>query len=151
MIKMAKEQKQKTEAKKAPENASGCGDRNCPIHGDLKTRGRIFVATVMKSGSQKTSTVALERSHYIPKYERYEKRRTKLHVHNPPCINAKAGDVVNIAECRPLSKTKKFVITEKVGKKEIRPLIEEEARPEKKHEAKEKDHKESKEKEHKNR
>jgi small subunit ribosomal protein S17 len=35
-----------------------------------------------------------------------------MHAHNPPCINAKEGDVVKIAECRPLSKTKKFVVIE---------------------------------------
>ena len=157
---MAKEQKQKTEekrkeakaaeAKEAPKlgievaaPALACDDRNCPIHGDLKVRGRIFVGIVLKSGSQKTSTVAWERSHYIPKYERYERRRTKIHVHNPPCINAKEGDVVKLAECRPLSKTKNFVIIEKVGRKEIRPLVEEETKQ------KESKEKETKEKEHK--
>ncbi len=46
------------------------------------------------------------------RYERYEKRRTRVAAHNPPCINAKEGDKVVIAECRPLSRTKKFVIIE---------------------------------------
>jgi small subunit ribosomal protein S17 len=46
------------------------------------------------------------------KYERFEKRQSKIHAHNPPCIDAKAGDNVKIAECRPLSKTKSYVIVE---------------------------------------
>jgi small subunit ribosomal protein S17 len=50
---------------------------------------------------------------YIKKYERYERRKSRVAAHNPPCINAKEGDKVVIAECRPLSKTTHFVI---VGK-----------------------------------
>jgi small subunit ribosomal protein S17 len=50
--------------------------------------------------------------HYIRKYKRYEKRSSKLHAHNPPCIGAKTGDMVKIAECRPLSKSTTFVVVE---------------------------------------
>jgi small subunit ribosomal protein S17 len=46
------------------------------------------------------------------KYERFEKRQSKIHAHNPPCIEAKEGDRVRIAECRPLSKTKSYVVVE---------------------------------------
>ena len=46
----------------------------------------------------------------VPKYQRYEKRRSKVHAHNPPCITAKIGDIVTIAECRRLSKTKSYVV-----------------------------------------
>ena len=56
-----------------------------------------------------------ERRFYLSKFERYEKRRTKIKAHNPPCINAREGDIVRIHECRPLSKTKHFVIVEKIG------------------------------------
>jgi len=48
----------------------------------------------------------------MPKFERFEKRQAKIHAHNPPCINAKEGDRVKIAECRPLSKTKAYVVVE---------------------------------------
>jgi len=54
------------------------------------------------------------RRHFIPKYERYSKRRTKLLVHNPDCLNAQVGDVVKIMETRPLSKTKHFVVIGKM-------------------------------------
>ena len=100
--------------------ASACNDAKCPFHGDLKVRGRAFTSIVFSSKAQKTATVGWERMHYIPKYERYERRRTKLQAHNPPCINAQGGDIVKIMECRPLSKTKHFVIVEKLGKKELK-------------------------------
>jgi len=53
------------------------------------------------------------RMHYIPKYERYEKRTSKYKAHLPPCIEVKEGDEVVIMECRPLSKTKSFVVVER--------------------------------------
>lgn len=104
--------------------ASSCNDAKCPFHGDLKVRGRVFTGLVFKSKAQKTATVSWERMHYIPKYERYERRRTKLQAHNTSCINAKDGDIVKLMECRPLSKTKHFVIVEKIGRKELK-VIEE--------------------------
>jgi small subunit ribosomal protein S17 len=57
--------------------------------------------------------VEREYLHYVPKYMRYERRRSRIHAHNPPCINAKVGDRVKIAECRPISKTVSFVVIEK--------------------------------------
>ncbi len=92
-----------------------CSDRNCPFHGSLKCRGSTFVGTVISTKMHKTVVVGWARTHYLPKYERYEKRRTKIKAHNPPCVNAKDGDIVKIMECRPLSKTKNFVVIEKIG------------------------------------
>lgn len=65
----------------------------------------------------KTVTVEWEGQRYIPKYERYQKTRTRVKAHNPESINAKEGDVVKISETRPLSKTKNFIVTEIVSKK----------------------------------
>lgn len=95
--------------------ATTCKDHNCPTHGTLKVHGRTFTVTVHSTRAQKTAIVEFERRYFVPKYERYERRNTKLHVHSPECINARDGDIVKIQECRPVSKTKKFVITEKVG------------------------------------
>ncbi len=64
---------------------------------------------------QKTATVEWERRHFLKKYERYEKRRSKVKAHNPICINASEGNIVKIMECKPLSKTKNFVIVEILG------------------------------------
>jgi len=52
--------------------------------------------------------------HFVPKYERYEKRTSSYAAHCPPCMEAKVGDKVRIAECRPLSKTISFVTIEKL-------------------------------------
>ncbi|MBC7114762.1 MAG: small subunit ribosomal protein [Archaeoglobi archaeon] len=89
-----------------------CDDENCPFHGKLSVRGQIFVGKVVSDRAQKTVVVERELLRKVPKYERYLKKRSKLHAHNPPCINARVGDVVKIAECRPLSKTKHFVVVE---------------------------------------
>jgi small subunit ribosomal protein S17 len=77
----------------------------------LKTRGRTFKGNVVSAKAQKTVTVSWNRRVYIPKYERYQIKRSKVKAHNPPEIGAKEGDEVIIKECRPLSKTKKFVVT----------------------------------------
>jgi len=92
-----------------------CTDKNCATHGNLNARGRSFKGTVVSSKAQKTAIVMWERRVYISKYQRYEIRRSRVAVHNPQCINAQKGDVVNIKECRKLSKTKTFVIIQKVG------------------------------------
>ncbi len=93
-----------------------CNDEKCPFHGRLKCRGKIFTGTIISTKMQKTVTVEFKRQHFLPKYERYEKRRTRIKAHNPECISAKDGDIVKISECRPLSKTKNFVIIENLGK-----------------------------------
>jgi len=92
-----------------------CNDAKCPFHGNLSVRGRQFIGTVVSTKMRKTAVIEFERLHFLKKYERYEKRRTKLKVHNPECIDAKDGDVVKVMECKPLSKTKNFVIIQKLG------------------------------------
>ncbi len=81
----------------------------------IRTRGRTFTGTVINTRMQSTATVEWSRRKYIPKYERYERSRTRIKVHNPEEINAQEGDIVKIVECRPISKTKKFIIIEKLG------------------------------------
>jgi len=92
-----------------------CEDRNCPFHGTLSVRGRAFEGTVVSDKMARTVTVELEHMHKIAKYERYERRTSKLHAHNPPCIAARAGDKVKLMECRRLSKTKSLVVVQKLG------------------------------------
>ena len=87
-----------------------CKDSNCPFHGTLSVRGQVIDGTVVSDKTARTVVVQREYLKYIPKYERYEKRKSKLHAHNPDCVAAKTGDRVSLAECRPLSKTKSFVV-----------------------------------------
>ncbi|HMK46871.1 MAG TPA: 30S ribosomal protein S17 [Methanocella sp.] len=92
-----------------------CNDPHCPFHGRLAVRGQLIEGNVVSAKMSKTVVVQREYLKRDLKYDRYEKRRSKLHAHNPPCINAKEGDKVVIAECRPLSKTKTFVVVEVAG------------------------------------
>ena len=93
-----------------------CQDLHCAFHGSLAVRGRQFTGMVKSAKSQKTAVVEWPRLMYVPKFQRYEKRKTKIHVHNPQCVDAKVGDKVIIVECRKISKTKNFVILTKVDK-----------------------------------
>lgn len=91
-----------------------CEDVNCPFHGSLSVRGQIITGVVSSADMQRTIRVEREYMHYVPKYERYEKRTSSYAAHCPPCIKTKKGERVKIAECRPLSKTKSFVVIEKL-------------------------------------
>ena len=100
------------EAKQPKEN---CGGEKCPWHGHTKIRGRVFTGTVVSAKGGNTAIIRWDYYILVPKYERYERRNTKIAAHNPKCISAKVGDMVSIGECRPLSKSKAFVIFEKSG------------------------------------
>ena len=105
-------------AKKTELETSGeCTDKFCPVHGETKVHGRVLEAEVVSTKAAKTAKVEKIRSFYLTKYERYERRHTRLLVHNPTCINAKVGDYVKIMESRPLSKTKHFIIIEVLKRK----------------------------------
>jgi len=92
-----------------------CDDPNCPFHGKLRIRGRMLEGIVVSDKMERSASIRIDSLRYMPKYERYERRHSKITAHNPPCIDARQGDKVKIAECRPLSKTKAFVIVEKMG------------------------------------
>ena len=83
---------------------------------NLSVRGKSFVGKVVSAKMHKTVVVEWERRTLIPKFERYEKRRSKVSAHNPETINAQEGDIVKIREIRPLSKTKNFTVIEIITK-----------------------------------
>lgn len=80
---------------------------------DVQTHGRTFTGTVVSDKMRKTVTVQWARRHFVPKYQRYERRYSKVKAHNPDEIDAKVGDRVTIMETRPISKTKNFIIIKK--------------------------------------
>jgi len=57
---------------------------------------------------QRTIVVRRDYLHYVPKYNRYEKRHRNISVHCSPAFSVKEGDIVVIGECRPLCKTVSF-------------------------------------------
>ena len=66
---------------------------------------RTIQGVVASDKGNKTIKVVVEYQAKHPKYGKYLKRRTTLHAHDEK-NDAKEGDTVEIAECRPLSKTK---------------------------------------------
>jgi len=94
----------------APEKE--CNDVNCPFHGSLSVRGQVITGKVVSERMQ--GTIVVERSflHKVQKYDRYEKRNSRISAHMAPCLDAKIGDEVKIAECRPLNKTTSYVVVE---------------------------------------
>ncbi len=101
---------------KAPEKE--CHDKNCPFHGTIKVHGRVIIGTVKSAKPRKTVTVEITKKVFIKKYERYANKTIRLYAHNPDCISAQEGDIVKIAETRPLSKTKNFVVLQVVKRNE---------------------------------
>ena len=89
-----------------------CEEVDCPFHGSLAVRGRTLEGTVVSTRMQKSCVVQLNYTRYDPKYERYARMRSRITAHSTPCLPIKVGDSVRIAECRPLSKTKSFVVVE---------------------------------------
>ena len=94
-----------------------CEDKNCPFHGTLPVRGRVLDGVVVSSKMDKTVVVEREYLQFSKKFVRYEKRRGHIPSHSPPCIDAKEGEHVRIAECRPISKTVSFVVVERMEEK----------------------------------
>ncbi|MDP3734192.1 MAG: 30S ribosomal protein S17 [Nanoarchaeota archaeon] len=95
-----------------------CTDKKCPFHGQLSVKKELFRGKIIKKDSNRSATIEWFRPYYIPKYERYELRRSRMHVHNPACVEAEIGDNVLAARTRPLSKTKNHVILAVVGSDE---------------------------------
>ena len=105
MKKMAKKTKQEQEKK---ENGKGKV---------VLTRGRIFQGTVTKKFQNRVA-VEFERTVKIPKYERFAKKKTRLHARIPEGMEIKVGDLVKVRETRPLSKIIHFLVTDIVRTKE---------------------------------
>ncbi len=89
-----------------------CDDVRCPFHGHVKVRGKILTGKVVSISDKQTVVLQREYLQKVAKYNRYERRRGKLHAHLPPCIELKEGDTASVAECRPLSKTISFVVVQ---------------------------------------
>jgi small subunit ribosomal protein S17 len=110
-------------AKKTEEQKVKCKDRLCPKHGDrkLKMRGRTFQGKIIKILPGRVS-ISFERMIKLPKYERFEKRKTKIHARLPDCMKAdvSVGDLIEIAETRPISKMIHFVVSRVVRKMEAK-------------------------------
>ena len=89
-----------------------CEDERCPFYGGLKVRGRLLSGTAVSTAGKGFAVVEMQYLHMVPKFNRGERRRSRVSAHVPPCIEVRDGDQVTLGECRPLSKTISFVVVE---------------------------------------
>ena len=108
------EVKIKKQIEKMEEKVS-CVDKFCPEHGQISLRGRSFKGKVVRKFPKRV-TIEFERTLYIKKYERYAKKKTKLHARLPECMSKdiNIGDYIEIKECRPISKIIHFIVLKKI-------------------------------------
>lgn len=114
---MAETKKQTKKVKRTEDENKKCNDKKCPLHSGVSLRGRSFSGEITRKRG-KTVKVEWPRYKYFPKYERYAKLQGGVFAHLPDCLSdsINIGDKVKITECRPLSKTKHFVVVGVVGK-----------------------------------
>lgn len=77
------------------------------------SRGRTFEGFVTKKFSTRV-VVEFERTVYVRKYQRFYKKKTRLHARLPAGVPVEVGDYIRVRECRPLSKIIRFVAIEKI-------------------------------------
>ena len=71
---------------------------------------RTLVGRVVSDKMQKTVTVLVERKVKHPRIGKIITRSSKYHAHSE-ANEFKEGDLVEISECRPISKTKAWKVT----------------------------------------
>ena len=72
-----------------------------------KSTERSLIGRVVSNKMHKTIVVLVERKVKHHKYGKYLKRSTKLHVHDEENVS-QIGDIVEIFQSRPISKTKSW-------------------------------------------
>ena len=104
--KMAKKETQEKKEEKKEQQLS----HNIEL---VSARGRIFEGTVTKRFPKRV-VLEFERTVFIKKYERYARKKTRLHARLPQGMDVNVGDYIKVRECRPLSKIIHFIVIEKI-------------------------------------
>lgn len=76
---------------------------------------RVIEGVVTSDRMEKTITVEVERTFRHPKYGKFVRKAKKYHAHDEK-REAKKGDRVEIMECRPYSRTKRWRLVRVVEK-----------------------------------
>ncbi|XBC44298.1 MAG: 30S ribosomal protein S17 [Buchnera aphidicola (Schlechtendalia peitan)] len=76
---------------------------------------RTLLGCVISNKMQKSSVISIERIIKHPLYKKFIKKTTKLHIHDEK-NECSLGDIVEIRECRPISKTKSWIFVRIVKK-----------------------------------
>ena len=81
------------------------------------TRGRMFEGTVTKK-FPKRIVLEFQRTVFVQKYERFYKKKTRIHARLPDSManEINVGDYIKVQECRPLSKIIHFIVLGKASK-----------------------------------
>jgi ribosomal protein S17 len=105
----------KSESKKKHEKESGPEHRSKDNDSQVLARGRVFQGKVV-SKFPKRVAIEFERIVRVPKYERFYKKKTRLHARLPAEFEShvNVGDYIKIQECRPLSKIIHHIVIGKV-------------------------------------
>jgi small subunit ribosomal protein S17 len=74
-----------------------------------KEGGRVLEGRVVSARMDKTVTVEVTRFVKHPRYRKYMSRRKNYKAHDEENV-CQEDDVVTIRECRPLSKTKRWMV-----------------------------------------
>jgi small subunit ribosomal protein S17 len=83
--------------------------------------GRLVTGIVTRDKTAKTRRVEIDRLVRHPRYGKFVKRRTVCYVHDE-ANESHLGDTVEIIECRPMSKTKRWRLVRVVTKAPSRTL-----------------------------
>ncbi|MCL2538575.1 MAG: 30S ribosomal protein S17 [Alphaproteobacteria bacterium] len=75
---------------------------------------RILQGNIVSAKSDKTVVVNVERKFRHPMYGKFVKQNKKFKAHDE-ANEYKVGEIVNIEEARPISKTKSWVVKGRVG------------------------------------
>ena len=73
------------------------------------TIARSVTGTVVSNKMDKTITLRVERRVKHPVYGKFVRKSKKIHAHDAENV-CSIGDVVTVEECRPLSKTKSWML-----------------------------------------
>jgi small subunit ribosomal protein S17 len=82
---------------------------------ETQKEARTLTGVVTSNRGDKSIRVTIEYKVKHPKYGKYVKRRMKVGVHDELNVSG-VGDVVEIAECRPYSKSKSWRVKRVVQK-----------------------------------
>ncbi|MFA5932767.1 MAG: 30S ribosomal protein S17 [Microgenomates group bacterium] len=80
----------------------------------MKKHQQVFRGRVVSAKTKQTATVLLESRKTHPLYKKSYAQSKKFLVHDE--LGVKAGDIVEIVKCRPISKNKHFTILKVVGR-----------------------------------
>jgi small subunit ribosomal protein S17 len=81
---------------------------------------RVLTGRVVSDKTDKTVTVLVERRVMHPLYKKFIRRSKKYAAHDEANL-CKQGDLVAIEECRPISKTKSWLVVQRNGDAVARP------------------------------